>query len=36
MSQMKAMDAECKRLKRMYVEVQLQNDLLKEALGKKW
>ena len=47
-SQMKAMEAENKRLKRMYapfidcfaincraVEKSLQNDLLKEALGKK-
>jgi len=36
MSEMKAMEAECKRLKRMYIESQIQNDLLKEALGKKW
>jgi putative transposase len=34
-SQMKAMEAENKRLKRMYAEMSLQNDLLKEALGKK-
>ena len=36
MSEMKAMEAECKRLKRMYVELSVKNDLLKEALGKKW
>jgi len=35
MSQMKAMEAENKRLKRMYAEMSMQNDLLKEALGKK-
>lgn len=35
-SQMKSVSEENKRLKRMYVEVQMQNDLLKEALGKKW
>ena len=33
-SQMKAMEAENKRLKRMYAEMSMQNDLLKEALGK--
>ena len=34
-SQMKAMEAENKRLKRMYAEMSMQNDLLKKALGKK-
>ena len=34
-SQMKAMEAENKRLKRMYAEMGMQNDLRKEALGKK-
>lgn len=34
-SQMKAMEAEKKRLKRMYAEMSMQNDLLKEAFGKK-
>ena len=34
-SRMKAMEAENKRLKRMYAEMSMQNDLLKEALGKK-
>ena len=35
-SRMKEMDDENKRLKKMYVEAQMQNDVLKEALGKKW
>lgn len=35
MSEMKALEQENKRLKRMYAEVQLQNDLIKEALEKK-
>ena len=34
-SQLKAMEAENRRLKRMYAEKSMQNDLLKEALGKK-
>ena len=34
-SQMKAMVDENRRLKRMYAEMSMQNDLLKEALGKK-
>lgn len=34
-SQMKAMDEENRRLKRMYADLSMQNDLLKEALGKK-
>ena len=34
-SQMKSIDDENKRLKRMYAELSMQNDLLKEALGKK-
>ena len=33
MSEMKAMAEENRRLKRMYVEMSMQNDLLKEALG---
>lgn len=36
MSEMKALAEENRRLKRMYADVQLQNDLIKEALGKKW
>jgi putative transposase len=35
-SEMKAMAEENRRLKRMYAEISMQNDLLKEALGKKW
>ena len=34
-SQMKAMADGNRRLKRMYAEMSMQNDLLKEALGKK-
>lgn len=34
-SQMKNIDDENRRLKRMYAELSMQNDLLKEALGKK-
>ena len=36
MSRMKARGEENKRLKKMYAEKSIQNDLLKEALGKKW
>lgn len=35
MAEMKSMAAENRRLKRMYAEMSMQNDLLKEALGKK-
>jgi putative transposase len=34
-AQMKSMEDENRRLKRMYAEASLQNDLLKQALGKK-
>lgn len=34
-SELKAMADENGRLKRMYAEMSIQNDLLKEALGKK-
>ena len=34
-SQVKAMADQNRRLKRMYAEMSMQNDLLKEALGKK-
>ena len=34
-SQMKVMSEENRRLKRMYAEMSMQNDLLKEAPGKK-
>jgi len=33
-AEMKAMADENRRLKRMYADVSMQNDLLKEALGK--
>ncbi len=36
MSRMKELEAENARLKRMYAELHLQNDLIKEALQKKW
>ena len=36
MARMKELDDENKRLKKMYAEKSMQNDLLKEALGKKW
>ena len=32
---LKAMEDENRRLKKMYAELSMQNDLLKEALGKK-
>ncbi len=35
MAQMKSMEDENRRLKKMYAELSMQNDLLKEALGKK-
>jgi putative transposase len=34
-SQMKAIEDENRRLKKMFAELSLQNELLKEALGKK-
>ena len=34
-SQMKAMEEDYRRLKRMYADLSMQNDLLKDALGKK-
>jgi putative transposase len=34
-SQLKAIDDENKRLKKMFAELSMQNELLKEALGKK-
>ena len=34
-SRMKALDEENKRLKKIYAEKSMQNDLLKEALGQK-
>ncbi len=35
MSEMKALAEENRRLKRMYAEMSMQNDLLKEILGEK-
>ena len=35
MSQMKGLEEENRRLKRMYADLSMQADLLKEALGKK-
>lgn len=35
MSQMKALEDENRRLKRMFADLSMQTDLLKEALGKK-
>lgn len=34
-SEMKSMEDENRRLKKMFAELSMQNDLLKEALGKK-
>ena len=36
MSQLKELQDENRRLKKMYAEAQLSADLLKEALSKKW
>lgn len=36
MSQLKELQDENRRLKKMYAEAQLSADLLKEALAKKW
>ena len=36
MARMKELEEENKRLKKIYAEKSMQNDLLKEALGKKW
>ena len=36
MARMKELEAENNRLKKMYADVQLQNDVIKEAIGKKW
>lgn len=35
MSRLKELEAENRRLKKMYADVQLQNDIIKEALEKK-
>jgi putative transposase len=36
MSRMKELEDENRRLKKMYVDVQMQADVLKEAMTKKW
>lgn len=36
MSQMKALAEENRRLKRMYADLSLQHELVKEAIEKKW
>jgi len=36
MSRMKELERENSRLKKMYAEVQLQNDVIQEAMSKKW
>jgi len=36
MGRMKKLEAENSRLKKMYADVQLQNDVIKEAMAKKW
>lgn len=35
-SEMKELAEENRRLKKMYAEMSMQNEVLKEALGKKW
>ena len=36
MTRMKELEAENNSLKKMYADVQLQNDVIKEAMAKKW
>ncbi len=36
MTRMKELEAENSRLKKMYADVQLQNDVIREAMAKKW
>ena len=36
MARLKQLETENRRLKKMYADVQLQNDVIKEALAKKW
>ena len=36
MTRMKELEAENSRLKKMYADVQLQNDVIREAMEKKW
>lgn len=35
-ARLKELEAENARLKRMYADIQLQNDVIKEAIEKKW
>lgn len=35
-ARLKELEAENSRLKKMYADVQLQNDVIKEAMSKKW
>ncbi len=35
-ARLKELEAENGRLKKMYADVQLQNDVIKEAMAKKW
>ncbi len=35
-SRLKELESENARLKKMYADVQLQNDVIKEAMAKKW
>ncbi|AMC33767.1 transposase [Janthinobacterium sp. B9-8] len=36
MTRMKELEDENKRLKKMYIEAQMQADIIKEAMSKKW
>lgn len=36
LSRVKELEAENARLKKMYADVQLQNEVIKEAIAKKW
>lgn len=36
MTRMKELEAENARLKKMYADVQLQNDVIREAMERKW
>lgn len=36
MSRMRELEQENSRLKKMYAEVQLQNDVIQDAMSKKW
>jgi len=36
MARMRELESENSRLKKMYAEVQLQNEVIKDAMSKKW